>query len=264
MRNARAAMRLAPTTGGPRPAGARWRRSIGERGFVRIPWLLLSVVLALVPASWVQPARAQEASAPLGAPARRANFGWNTNQSELYAWVSYRDSIDSEIQVKLRRGLPTTIVLTALVYVVGQEEPVATTIQSCKSTWHVWEEMYRVELTRPNDGGKVQRHWTPTVNGVLRRCAEARGLLIASRGQVPPGASVWLGATVQVNPVSKEVFQKIKRWISRPSRTATASPGGALFSTFTGLFMARIGEAERVFPFRTLAAVPRRLGPLTN
>ena len=231
---------------------------------MRLPWLLFSAALALIPTSWVRPALAQEADAAQTLAPRRANFGWNPNQSELYTWVSYRDAIDAEIQVKLRRGLPTTIVLTALVYVVGQDEPVATTIQSCKSTWHVWEEMYRVELTRPNDGGKVVRHWTPTVNGVLRRCAEARGLLVASRGQVPLGASIWLEAKVQVNPVSKEVFQKIKRWISRPSRTATASPGGALFSTFTGLFMARIGEAERVFPFRTLAAVPRQLGPLTN
>ena len=36
-----------------------------------------------------------------------------------------------------------------------------------------------------------------------------------------------------------------------------ASPGSILFSTFTGLFMTRIGEAERVLEFSTRPVLPR-------
>jgi hypothetical protein len=65
-----------------------------------------------------------------------------------------------------------------------------------------------------------------------------------------------LRAKVQVNPLSPELLQKIKRWVSRPTGTGTATPGDALFSTFTGLFMQRIGDAERVTLFSTRPVVP--------
>jgi hypothetical protein len=65
-----------------------------------------------------------------------------------------------------------------------------------------------------------------------------------------------LQAKVQVNPVSDDVLQKIKRWVSRPTGTSTAAPGDALFSTFTGLFLQRIAEAERVLIFSTKPTLP--------
>jgi hypothetical protein len=42
----------------------------------------------------------------------------------------------------------------------------------------------------------------------------------------------------------------------RPSSTGTAAPGDALFSTFTGLFLQRIGDAERDQKFVTRPAKP--------
>ena len=96
-----------------------------------------------------------------------------------------------------------------------------------------------------------------TLNGVLRRCAQLERLLVAHSGQVADERPLVLRAKVLVNPVSPELLSKIQSWISRPSNTAAASPGSILFSTFTGLFMTRIGEAERVLEFSTRPAVPR-------
>src|SRR5690606_3351182 len=87
--------------------------------------------------------------------------------------------------------------------------------------------------------------WTTTLEGVLRRCAEAKALLVATKQQVAVGTAVYMKAKVQVNPLSTKLLEKIKRWVSRPSATGTAGPGDALFSTCTGLFLQRIGEAER-------------------
>jgi hypothetical protein len=122
-------------------------------------------------------------------------------------------------------------------------------------TWHVWEEAWRVEITRP--GGSETR-WIATVEGVLRKCAEARGLLAADRSQVRTSAPLYLRAKVQVDPLSPELLGKIKRWVSRPTGTATAAPGDSLFSTFTGLFLQRIGEAEAELKFVTKAVIPKR------
>ena len=198
-------------------------------------------------------ARAQEA-AP-NAP-REARFEWDTSKRWLFVTVSFRDVADAALLRKLTLGLPTTIILTGLLYAQDSEQPLASTLQNCKITWHVWEEMYRVEVNRP-DQQAIIRHWSPTLNGVLRRCAQTERLLIAQQGQVPEGKPLVLKGKVLVNPVSPELIAKLQNWISRPSNTTTASPGSILFSTFTGLFMARIGEAERVFEFSTRPALPR-------
>ena len=168
--------------------------------------------------------------------------------------VGFRDAVDASIRQKLTRGLPTTIVFTASVHAAGIAAPVATTAQSCKIVWHVWEEAYRLEIHRP--GERPQPTWTTTMEGVLRRCAEANRLLAGAHDQIPVGRAIYAVGQVQVNPIGADVLAKIQRWVSRPSGTSTAAPGDALFSTFTGLFLQRIGQAERQVEFQTLPNVP--------
>ena len=213
---------------------------------------LLALALFAAPALHAEPAPAQEAAPEV--PLRPVSFEWDLDQKLLYLNVSFRDVLDARLQEKLRRGLPTTIVLTATVARAGQTEVLSTTAQTCKVTWHVWEEAYRIEITRP---GQSQVRWTTTVEGVLRRCAEARRLLAGDRLQIPEGTQILANGKIQVNPVSPEVLAKIQRWVMRPSSTGTAAPGDALFSTFTGLFIQRIGDAEREVKFATLASLPK-------
>ena len=202
----------------------------------------------------VWPALALADSESVGA-VRDAKLVWEgTGPERLLTDLSFRDVVDGEIRDKLSRGLPTTIVFTATLHRPGVTEALATTAQTCRVTWHVWEEAYRLEISRP---GEIRPPtWTTTIEGVLRRCAEVHRLLTATRSQIATNGPLVLQAKVQVNPVSDEVLQKIKRWVSRPTGTSTAAPGDALFSTFTGLFLQRIGEAERVLIFSTKPTVP--------
>jgi hypothetical protein len=212
-------------------------------------WLALGLLSLLALSS----ARAQEP--PINTP-REARFEWDATKRWLFVTVSFRDVADAALLRKLTLGLPTTIILTGLLYVQDSDQPLASTLQNCKITWHVWEEMYRIEVNRP-DQQTVLRHWSPTLNGVLRRCAQTERLLIAQQSQVEGDKPLILRGKVLVNPISPELLQKIQSWISRPSNTAAASPGSILFSTFTGLFMTRIGEAERVLEFSTRPSLPR-------
>jgi len=188
-------------------------------------------------------------------------FEWDAEAKLLYLSAGFRDLIDPELRAKLSRGLPTTIVLTAAIYRAGTSNaptPLSTTAHTCKVTWHVWEEAYRVEITRP---GGSQVRWTTTVEGVLRRCAEVRRLLAGTAQQIPASTALFCSAKVQVNPLSPEVMQKLKLWVLRPSGTGTAAPSDALFSTFTGLFLQRVGEAERELKFNSRPLVPSVVRP---
>lgn len=199
----------------------------------------------------VSSAHAQEASEEVAT--REAHFEWDADTGLLYLDLLFRDIVDANLQGKLSRGLPTTIVMTAAVYRAGAPRPLSTTAQTCKVTWHVWEEAYLVEIMRP---GSTRQSWTTTTEGVIRRCTEVRHLLAGEAPQIPVGMPLVAAGRIQVNPVSPEVLQKIKRWVMRPSATGTAAPGDALFSTFTGLFLQRIGDAERQQKFTTQAQVP--------
>lgn len=209
---------------------------------------LFGVVLALGALMAAPRALAQQQPPP-----RPVSLEWDADEKLLYLSVGFRDVIDEKIQEKLSRGLPTTIVLTAALYRPNTQDPVSTTAQTCKVTWHVWEEAYRVEITRP---GGSQVRWTTTIEGVLRRCGEAHRLLAGDRAQIPESTTIRVVGKIQVNPISPEVLTKIQRWVTRPASTGTAAPGDALFSTFTGLFLQRVGDAERDVKFATRPLLP--------
>jgi hypothetical protein len=232
-------------------SGARLLAGVGR-------WLVPCAIalLAFMPSS----ARAQ--TRPVST--RDVLFEWDAEAKLLYLSVGFRDVIDQELQAKLSRGLPTTIVLSAAIYraasgVAGT--PLSTTAHTCKVTWHVWEEAYRVEITRP---GGTQVRWTTTVEGVLRRCADVRRLLSGTALQIPLNTALLCSAKVQVNPLSPEVMQKLKLWVLRPSGTGTAAPSDALFSTFTGLFLQRVGDAERELKFNSRPILPTVVRPSTE
>jgi hypothetical protein len=219
---------------------------------------LRAVLLALSVGGsfYARPARAEE---PI--PPRVASFEWDVAKRELYVTLAFRDVVDEEIRRKLSRGLPTTIAFTGTLYRRGVKGPISTTAQTCKITYQVWDEAYRLEITRP-DGSRTR--WTTTPEGVLRRCAEVTRLLVATSRELSAGVPVFLRGHVDVNPLSTELLEKIKLWVNRPARTGTAAPGDALFSTFTGLFMQRVEAAERTLEFLTFEILPIVGGAVKN
>lgn len=221
-------------------------------------WLALLLPRLVAALLLVAPGLARAQARPV--QTRDVLFEWDAEAKVLYLSAGFRDVIDPELQAKLSRGLPTTIVLTAAIYRAGVSgaAPLSTTAHTCKVTWHVWEEAYRVEISRP---GGSQVRWTTTVEGVLRRCAEVRRLLAGTAQQIPAATPLVCSAKVQVNPLSPEVMQKLKLWVLRPSGTGTAAPSDALFSTFTGLFLQRVGEAERELKFNSRPLVPNVVRP---
>jgi hypothetical protein len=215
----------------------------------------LSVCGSIVVLALSRPAAAEDDRLSI----RNARLQWEDQKyTQMSITVAFREVLSQEIQAKLTRGLPTSILFTAGIYAKASEEPVGTTVQTCRVTWHVWEEAYRVELNRASLPAATS--WTTTLEGVLRRCGEARRLPIVLLPPYRRNMLLSVRARVLVNPVGEELLQKIKRWVSRPTATATSAPGDALFGTFTGFFMQHIGEAERIVLFETTSSFPQELG----
>lgn len=187
-------------------------------------------------------------------PERTAVYTRNAETRAVEATFSYRDVVDGDVRKKLQSGLTTVIVLAGGIFRAdGDGSPVPGTgiWQSCRVTFDVWNEVYRLQIGRAEGEGKSV---AVNIEGVLRRCTEVRKLPL--QGQLAPGTRYFLAATVEVNPVSQEMLEQIRRWVSRPPGSSAGSPGDSLFGSFVGLFVARIGKADRTLSFRTQTFAP--------
>ena len=184
--------------------------------------------------------------------AKTATFTWD--QTGLRMTVTYRDVVDDDIEKKLSSGIPTVIVMAASVIEEGGTDVIAATAKSCRVAFDPWDEVYRVQLAQP---GGEKTDITPTLRGVLTRCFEADKIPVVERSRLKDGTRYFVQAKVEVNPISKEILDRIKRWVSRPTGSSPGvGAGDALFGSFVGLFVARIGNADRELRFQTQTFAP--------
>lgn len=188
---------------------------------------------------------------PAALPQRAAQIALEKGVVKLT--VSFRDVVDAEISKKLLSGLPTVITMRGYVFREAGGDPVALTAKSCRVVYDLWDEVFRIQITQP---GGVRVAVAVNTEGVLRNCAETRKMPLMERALMKAGTRYFVAALVEVNPVSAEMLDRIKRWVTRPNGSAAIGPGDSLFGSFVGLFVARIDSADRRLAFRTQAFLP--------
>jgi hypothetical protein len=219
------------------------------RGARRIGFALAAATAAAVPLfAWAQ---AKEPPHPEALPARLANYAWDRDL--LRASFSYRDALsDPSLVKKLASGLPMVIAMRAYLFREGQDEPVALAPRVCRVVYDLWDEVYRVHVSEP----ERQRDQAAVLDGVLRLCADARDLPVVRREQLAEGQRYFLGVVVDVNPVSPEMIEQMRRWMSRPSGSAGIGPTDALFGNFVQLFVRQLATSDKTMIFRTQNVTP--------
>jgi hypothetical protein len=219
-----------------------------------------AMALALVLGAAVAlPAHAQSAPpqapsqpfAPAALEARQANYAWDGDL--LRASFSYRDVLADPVLVKkLSSGLPMVIALRAYVYREGEGEAMFLQTRFCRVVYDLWDEVYRVHVSEP----EKERDQAVVLDGVFRVCTEARDLPIVRRSSLVKGSAYFLGVIVEVNPVSPETVDQIRRWMSRPTGSTSIGPGDALFGNFVQLFARHIATSDASLQFRTSDVKP--------
>jgi hypothetical protein len=191
-------------------------------------------------------AAAQEPAHPAALPPRQANYAWDRDL--LRASFSYRDVLsDPALVQKLSSGLPMVVAMRAYIYREGEDIPVALTARVCRVVYDLWDEVYRIHLIEP----ERERDQAVVLDGVLRLCTEARDLPVVRRGLLAPGHAYFLGVVVDVNHVSPEIVEQMRRWMSRPTGSTGIGPSDALFGSFVQLFVRQMATSDKTLTFRT-------------
>ncbi|RLB62495.1 MAG: hypothetical protein DRI90_08975 [Deltaproteobacteria bacterium] len=176
-----------------------------------------------------------------------------THRGWVTMTVSYRDVVNPAIRRKLLSGLPTVIASRTYVFPDKGKQPVALGVKTCRIVFDLWDEVFRIDLQQ---GGRGRQTVAVNVEGVLRRCAEARRQPIVAKRSLKPQQRYFMGVAVEVNPLSPQMMDRIKRWVSRPKGAGTVGPGDSLFGSFVGLFITHVPDADRAISFRTQPFVP--------
>ena len=188
---------------------------------------------------------------PTSLPPRTASIALDKTTVRLS--VGFRDVVDAEITKKLLSGLPTVITMRGYLFRDGTASPLALTAKSCRIVYDLWDEVFRIQLTQ---AGSPTTAVAVNVEGVLRNCAEARRIPLCERALLKDGTRYFVAALVEVNPISAEMLDRIKRWVTRPTGSTSIGPGDSLFGSFVGLFVTRVRDADRKLAFRTQAFLP--------
>ncbi len=214
--------------------------------------LVAVVVLAAALVARAAFAQSLQPTNPAALSHRQANYAWDRDL--LRASFSYRDVLaDPALTNKLSNGLRMVIAMRAYVYREGQDSPVALAVRSCDVAYDLWEEVYRVHVDDP-EGRRDQA--VLDVKGVLRLCTEAQNLAVVRRGILEAGEKYFLAVVVEINPVSQEMLEQMRRWMSRPAGSTEIAPTSALFGSFVQLFVREIAASDRTLTFRTQDIVP--------
>jgi hypothetical protein len=222
-------------------------------------WAPPILALAVVTTSSPQGARAEDDATPrtpAALPARTAQIALDDRLVTLT--VGFRDVVDAEISKKLQSGLPTVLTMRGYLFPEAGGDPIALTAKSCRIVYDLWDEVFRIQLTQP--GGQTSAV-AVNVEGVLRNCGEAKKMPLAARALMGDTARYFVAVLVEVNPVSPEMLDRIKKWVTRPAGASAIGPGDSLFGSFVGLFVAKVGDADKKLAFRTQAFSPPTNAP---
>jgi hypothetical protein len=229
-----------------------------RRSFAALSLFAMTALALMAPP---REARADDPPKQEELPRRQANYVWEknekTNQTILKASFSFKDVIDKDrdkaLYEKLSSGLPTVIAMRAYVLREGEPNPIALAVRTCNVVYDLWNEIYRIKISGP--GGDRDLAVIDT-QGVFRQCMEARDLPVVDKALLTAGKPHFLGVIVEVNPVSPQMLEQMRKWVSRPAGSTGIGPGDALFGSFVGLFVRQIGTADKTLRFRTQSVTP--------
>lgn len=184
---------------------------------------------------------------------RRVGVSWEGGVPRLH--FSAADFADRHAREALEGGLQHTLVMR--LYAFGADgQPIAVEARSCRVVYHIWERYYRVEV-RSRQGDVTEIH--ASLPAVLDRCLVVDHVPIGTpHDWAGRTGSVYFGALLELDPLSPDEIQRLRRWLAQPAAGGRVG-GEAFLGSFVSLFVnQRIGSADRTLRFRSqTVAVPR-------
>jgi hypothetical protein len=203
--------------------------------------VVLTLMFALVAAPCA-PARAAD-------EVPRRTTGLALTPAELVVSVGLQDLFGPEDRARLTSGFVTRVLVRVALQEEGSSEPVALAFQRAEIVYDIWDERFRLRITRGT--GPDVRLEARTPDEAIARAATLWQLPVAVAARLRPGATYVLAFRGDLNPISEELMADVRRWLVQPARgQRRVGTGDSFFGSFVSIFVnPRIEDSERQVRF---------------
>ncbi len=130
--------------------------------------------------------------------------------------VRARDLVDARRAREAESGLPQTLVMRTYAFGdgAGSRSPCA---RPCRVVYDLWEEVYRVQVQ--TESSRFATSPSDISEALSPRCLVVRSSASAptATSRAVRGRRVYFAVLVELNPLSPDTVQRIRRWLARPS-----------------------------------------------
>ena len=216
------------------------RRS--ARLFVRLFVRLLGALALVAAAGSFTRARADD-------EIPRRTTGLLLTPTRLLVSVGLQDLFGPEDRERLTSGFVTRVLVRVAIQEEGSSEPVALAFQRAEIVYDIWDERFRVRLTRGT--GPDVRLEARTPDEAIARAATLWQLPVVEAARLRPGATYVVAFRGDLNPISEELMADVRRWLVQPARgQRRVGTGDSFFGSFVSIFVnPRLEDSERQVRF---------------
>ena len=180
---------------------------------------------------------------------RQRSVRLNQSSSALLASFSLSRLFDDETRERLDSGFWNRVVVRVTTRRVGRGDPVSLAVRVCRVRYELWEEFYEVQI-EDHTGRTNQR--VSSADEAVALCTSLQRFPVASLTALG-SQSHYLEVVAELNPVSDELLESIRRWLRSPQGgRRPVDPGDSFFGSVVSIFInTQIGCADRRVHFRS-------------
>jgi hypothetical protein len=210
----------------------------------RRPHLLASALLAALLATAALRGRASAAE-----EIPRRTTGLALTPTQLVVSVGLQDLFGPEDRDRLSSGFVTRVLVRVALQEEGSSEPVALAFQRAEIVYDIWDERFRVRITRGT--GPDLRLEARTPDEAIARAATLWELPVVDAARLRPGVAYVVAFRGDLNPISEELLTDVRRWLVQPARgQRRVGTGDTFFGSFVSIFVnPRLEDSERQLRF---------------
>ena len=189
------------------------------------------------------------ARAGVGDALPRRTTGVAVSHGWLLASVGLQDLFGPAERKRLTSGFATRILLRVILQEQGTDEPVAIAFQRTEIVYDIWDEKFRLRITRGT--GPDVRIEARTPDEAIARAAALWQFPIIEARRLRPGSAYVLAFRGDLNPISEELLADVRRWLVQPGRgQRRVGAGDTFFGSFVSIFVnPRIEDSDRQVRF---------------
>ena len=180
---------------------------------------------------------------------RQRSVRLNHSNSALLVSFTIPGLFDDASRERLNSGFWNRVVVRMTTRRVGSGDPVSLAVRVCRVRYELWEEFYEVQI-EDHTGRSNQR--VATADEAIALCTSLQRFPVASLAALGERTH-YLEVVAELNPVSEELLESIRRWLRSPQGgRRPVDPGDSFFGSVVSIFInTQIGNADRRVHFRS-------------